>query len=431
MYDEKKHKKNLIWNKLKKTVVFCRDQIKSKKNQNSLITFYDLALFFLWVVPALFFVITFRIIKPWVIIRIRQMYSERIGHFALNTEIYLCEKDIGINTPRQHFLDIWYYNGFVCNIQLQKMWNRILKIWPTHLSLLIVLMNSPLHDAKLFTIPWRSNQDRDINNTLARVPPHVSFTQDENEFGRIALESMGVPKDSLFICFVGRDNNYLKLITPKLDTGYHDYRNMDIDNYIIAAEEMSNRGYYSIRMGSSVQKSLASNNPRIIDYATNGQRSDFMDIFLGSECHFFISVGTGIAAIPAIFRRPILYVNLVPLEYALSWDDDSLFIPKKYWLDNEQRYMSFREIIESGAGRYLYSQQYIDHGITLIENTPEEIREVTIEMEERLKGIWLTTDEDESLQRRFRSLYKPSELHGKIYSRIGAAFLRKYRALLE
>jgi putative glycosyltransferase (TIGR04372 family) len=311
------------------------------------------------------------------------------------------------------------------------MWNGVLKIWPTHLSLLIVLISSPLPDNKLYTIAWRSNQDRDIYNVLARVPPHLSFTQDENEFGKIALESMGVPSDSLFICFVGRDDNYLKLINSNLDTSYHDYRNTDIDNYILMAEEMGHRGFYSIRMGSSVQKSLTSDNPKIIDYATNGQRSDFMDIYLGAKCHFFISVGTGVASIPAIFRRPIIFVNLVPLEYAASWDNDGLFIPKKYWLDKKQRFMSFSEIIESGAGRYLYSQQYIDHGITLIENTPEEILEVTIEMEERLKGTWVTTEEDEDLQRKFWSLYPPSELHGKIYSRIGAAFLRKYQTLLE
>ena len=46
-----------------------------------------------------------------------------------------------------------------------------------------------------------------------------------------------------------------------------------------------------------------------------GQRSDFMDIYFGAKCHFFIGVGTGIDAIPDIFRRPILYVNVVPLEH--------------------------------------------------------------------------------------------------------------------
>lgn len=388
-----------------------------------------LLLYFLWLIPALFFVILFRLIRPWVIIRLRHLVQSRIGHFAANTEIYLCEKDLGINIPNQRFIDIWcYYNGYVCNMQLKKMWNRVLKIWPTHLSFLIVLINSKLPDGELFTIS--NGHDRDINNVLKLVPPHISFTQDEEEFGRIRLESMGVFPGSLFICFIGRDPNYLKSIYAH-DTSYHDYRNTDIKNYLPAVEEMVYRGYYAIRMGSAITEPFVSNNPRIIDYATNGQRSDFMDIYLGAKCHFFISVGTGIDSIADIFRRPILYVNLGPLEYAASWGEESIFIPKKHWLNTEHRFMSFREIIESGAGRFTSTYQYTDMGITLIENTPDEIREVTIEMEERLKGTWVTTKEDEDLQRKFWSLYKSSELHGKIYSRIGADFIKKYKALLE
>ncbi|MFA4849316.1 MAG: TIGR04372 family glycosyltransferase [Methanoregula sp.] len=414
-----------------KTTVSIRKQIQKKFHTDGLSAIYHLAFSLLCGILALFFAILFRLLKPLVIIRIRCLYSERIGHFAANTEIYLCEKDRGINIPNQRFVDIWYYNSCECNMQLKKMWNRILKIWPSRLSLLIVLINSHLPDGELFTIPWRGNQDRDVNNVLEFVPPHLSFTQDEEEFGRITLDSMGLSSHDLFVCFIGRDPNYLKLINSNLDTSYHDYRNIDINNYIPAAEEMVNRGYYAIRMGLEVANALASNNPGIIDYATNGQRSDFMDIYLGAKCHFFISVGTGVDNIAGIFRRPILFVNYAPLEYVPSWDKNNIFIPKKHWLDKEQRLMSFREIIESGAGRFLCTNQYLEMGITLIENTPEEIREVAIEMEERLKGIWVTTEEDEELQRRFWSLYKPSELHGKIYSRIGAAFVRKYQTLLD
>ena len=52
-------------------------------------------------------------------------------------------------------------------------------------------------------------------------------------------------------------------------------------------------------------------------------------------------------------------------------------------------------------------------------------------MEERFNGTWVTTEEDEDLQRKFWDLYKSSELHEKIYPRIGAAFLMKYNALLD
>ena len=52
-------------------------------------------------------------------------------------------------------------------------------------------------------------------------------------------------------------------------------------------------------------------------------------------------------------------------------------------------------------------------------------------MDERLKGTWQTTEEDEELQQRFWSLFKPSELNQVFLSRIGAEFLRQNRELLD
>ena len=56
---------------------------------------------------------------------------------------------------------------------------------------------------------------------------------------------------------------------------------------------------------------------------------------------------------------------------------------------------------------------------------------LAIEMEDRLSGTWRASDEDEELQQRFWSLYRPSELNGVFLSRIGAEFLRQNRELLD
>lgn len=233
LISEKKYIYGINWYNLEKTIEIIQRFIKKSKNEKIIIIYQSLP-YFLWFIPALFFVILFRLFKPWVIIRIRQLRHDRIGHFAANTEVYLCEKDMGFNNPNQHFLDIWYYNGIICNMQLQKMWNRVLKIWPTYISSLIVMINSRLPDGELYTIPWRHEQSRDINNVLELVPPHLSFTKDEEEWGRIKLESMGVLPGSLFICFVGRDSKYLQLTQPNINFDYHDYRNTDVKNYLFA-----------------------------------------------------------------------------------------------------------------------------------------------------------------------------------------------------
>ena len=146
----------------------------------------------------------------------------------------------------------------------------------------------------------------------------------------------------------------------------------------------------------------------------------------------------------------MVLVNSIPLEYTHSWGSKFIIIFKKLWLKKERRFMTFREILESGAGRFHRTQQYEQAGIEVIENTPEEIRDVTIEMDERLKGTWQTTEEDEDLQQRFclimktygrlgligtgrhsHSVMKSNRYLRVINTRIGRDFLRQNKDLLE
>ena len=77
-----------------------------------------------------------------------------------------------------------------------------------------------------------------------------------------------------------------------------------------------------------------------------------------------------------------------------------------------------------------FTQEFQQRGIELIKNTPEEIVDVAIEMDERLKETWKTTEEDEDLQQRFWNLYGPNKLKSPSF-RMDAEFLRQNRGLLE
>ena len=64
-----------------------------------------------------------------------------------------------------------------------------------------------------------------------------------------------------------------------------------------------------------------------------------------------------------------------------------------------------------------------DLQIKFIDNTPEEIKEVTFEMNERLNNNWQTNEDDESLQKKFCDLLGKDYV--KSYNlRIGQHFLR-------
>ena len=382
---------------------------------------------FVLVLSAAPLLVVMRVLRPLVVIRFGPFRSERIGHFAANTEVYLCERDAGMH-GRWTF-DIFYHTSPICNHQLKKMWDRTLHVYhfaPLTGSLYWINRLLPRGHA----IPWRSNQNRDIHGLLARTRPHLSFTPEEERLGCEALQELGIPAGSPFVCVHSRDSSYLDKIFPNYDWRSHDYRDSNIKNFTPAAEELVDLGYFAVRMGAIVKESLTITNPMIIDYATKG-RTEFLDIFLGAKCHFYIGDSCGINAIPMIFRRSLATVNVIPLERAPTWGPNDLFIPKKLWLRREHRFLTFREILDLEAGRFLESEKYKRLGIEVAENTPEEITALVIEMDERLKGTWKTTEEDEGLQRRFRSLFKPSELNGVFLSHIGTQFLRQNRELLD
>lgn len=368
-------------------------------------------------------------ISPLILVRFGRMHSRAIGHFAINPEIYLCERDAGMHGQRG--VDVFYLPTQPPNRQLEKMWRRTIHMtnFPFFVGL-VDRLSQWLPGGKRHAVPWRRGGDRDIYGVLARSAPHLSFIPSEDRRAGLALEALGLPKDAPFICFSARDSAYKKVNYPDKDWGYHDYRNADIRNYVPAAGEMASRGYFAIRMGATVESSLDTTNPMIIDYASSG-RSDFLDIYLLAQCRFFLSSGAGLASVSQTFRRPVAWANYIPLEYAPSWGPNDVFIPKKLWLSAEQRFMSFREIIESGAGRLSHTDEYRRLGIHFVENTPEEITDLAIEMHERLEGRWRTTEEDEVLQRKFRCLFKPSALNRVFESHIGAEFLRQHRELLD
>ena len=390
--------------------------------------------------PAVPAVLIIRMIRPWFLVRWGGLVSSRIGHFAANTEMYLCERDAGINVPKQRYLDLFYmaYRP-ICNQQLTTMWKRVLRVWPSWILASISRANWLLPGGAVHEIGNNTQHDRDVHNLLDRFPPHLEFTPEEEARGEVGLRAMGIPPDTPFICLIVRDSAYLAKHIPGFDFGYLNYRDSDIQNYALAAEELADRGYFVIRMGAKVNEAMKITHPRVIDYATNGMRSDFMDIYLGANCEFCVTTSTGWDAVPYIFRRPMVITNYVPLGYAVSFNHNNLLTTRIHRFASERRNLTLSEIFTLGLGPWMNTSDYESKGVELIENTPEEIRDVVIEMAERLNGTWQPNEDDEALQRRFWEIF-PTDLvdatqgrplHGEIRARFGANFLRNNRDWLK
>ena len=374
-----------------------------------------------------------RLIRPIIFVRFGSLYAHRIGPLISLPGLYLCEKDHNIQP--QNSLDIFHDGyGQVCNHHLLKMWKRVFVARRR-----VLLANGIVKDffqlAKRFSfagdhIISTTKDGCDVLGLIEKSDIYLKFTEKEVSQAKLGLEKMSIKEGSPYVCMLNRDQRYLNETFPETNWDYHSFRNCNIENYVSAVKELTKRGYYVIRMGTMVGNLMNINNPKFIEYAGRGFRTELLDIYLAANCYFFIGCGSGFDAVPWFFKRPEVYVNISDFEQTLSWLSNCVSIFKKFWLRKKRRFMTVEEIINSGAGRYLHTEKYENMGIELIENTPEEILDVVEEMDQRLKGTWQMTEEDEELQMRFWSYFNSSGSPGVIRSRIGAKFLRQNKELL-
>ena len=101
--------------------------------------------------------------------------------------------------------------------------------------------------------------------------------------------------------------------------------------------------------------------------------------------------------------------------------------------------LSISEIFYSNVSASLKSEEYDFNNIELEENEPEEIRDLVIEMDERLKGSWKEDSEDLLLQKNFWEIFEKNmknlnyyePLHGKIKAKFCSKYLKQNKNLIS
>jgi putative glycosyltransferase (TIGR04372 family) len=382
--------------------------------------------------------VAIRLAKP---IKIFMFPVDRIGHTATCIDQFLRRFELGIMKK-----DNTLYVGFVTtrpvNEQFLRMYKREMKNRGFFVFDVVLLrrMDRTFFHYVVTSIVVRKSAfyqklpGTDRSNELHefdKTRQILSFTPAEEETGKAILKKMGIGEEDWYICFHSRDSKYLGAVYQKINLDYHNYRDCNVENYMSAAEYITSRGGAAVRVGHVVAKRLpVPHNSKIIDYSLH-YRTDFGDVYLPAKCKFFLANTTGLFLVSTVFGVPVALANFIPLEYIFWMRRGDLFIPKKIKSIKEKRLLTFREMLELGTGRYLESEKFQKAGLEVIENTAEEILDLTREMNERIDGTWMVKDGDEELHIRFRSIFKPNHLCYGFSGQIGTAFLRKNKFLLE
>lgn len=198
--------------------------------------------------------------------------------------------------------------------------------------------------------------------------PLLEISNFDLERGLKILQSWSVPENAWFVCLHVREGD-----TSVRSAG----PDSDILSYIEAIESITSRGGWVVRMGHKGMSKLPPL-PNVVDYANTEFKSDWMDVFLWSNCKFFIGTSSGPYWIPPTFGKPVLLTNATGIGIN-AYLRGSLMIPKLYWSKKKERLLTFKEMLDCPVG-WAVSKIYPDLDGYLVDNTPEEIKLAVIEM---------------------------------------------------
>lgn len=352
---------------------------------------------------------------------------ERIGHLALETDLWLKELILqgdqgghfGLIMSRekaanQHLLN-YLEKYFEFNIP-QPQWDALVQYLPQFEALMSIRHDygvAYLETASLYRI-YKEWGDR---------PSLFKLTDEDKAYGWSRLSRWGLKEGDWFVCFHNREEGY----APH-DDKYHTYRNAPIESLYPAMREVVARGGWVIRVGDPSMTPLPKME-RVIDYVHTPDKGARMDVFLCGAARFFVGNTSGIFIVSTIFGVPVAGANFAPIS-ALQYTHRDVGMPKLLYSEKEKRLLSFQESLDSEWANLRYTVNFEEGGIRVVDNTDDEILGLTIEMLERADGTCVYTEEDERLHAAFMSLFKPGHYGYGSAARTSRYFLNKHRALL-
>jgi len=359
-------------------------------------------------------------------IKTPHFWVEKIGHLAADPDSFLKEHYL-LNGSFPKCVLIAPKNN-VANSVMIEYWKKYFLIIqnPFLCKLIAPLSFHPLikKDEK-YSFTWGTASTFSINTKWEGKDALLKIKEKDHISGRKILMKMGLQESDWFVCIHIRSAGY----DDPEESHIHTFRNPTNESYLSAIQFIIDQGGKCIRMGDKTMTPMAPMEG-LIDYAVSSNKSAFMDIFLTSECLFFLGSASGLSEVANVFGTPTALANLAPLSNCGKTFKD-LSIPMLYSKTSNNDYFSFPQIMSSEMGNLRRTEEFENAGVTLIHNTSDEIKDLAIEQFQRVTNTFILNKENETLQQQFKDLFKQGHYSFGYSSRIGEKFLKKHSDLFN
>lgn len=354
------------------------------------------------------------------------VFTDRIGHLALEPDCLLKEQALGLIPKRRWF--VLAPPGRVSNQHLLQYWKPLIRVFEDPVACFILSSISRFglmrYDIRHYILAAnKAHTAYRIYSQWGKRQPLIKLTPSDEEWSAQVLPRMGLPEGAWFVCVHVREGGF-----SPIDEEIHAHRNGSIEAVIPAIQEITRRGGWVIRIGDPTMKQLPPL-PHVIDYAHHSMKCERLDVILCAKARLLLGNTSGITLVGTLFGVPCALANVIPIS-TLWFGDSDISIQKLLWSEQHGRLLRFDEAMASPASEYRYAALYQQAGLVVVENSDEEIRDLVIEMFDRLDGKFVVNSEDRDLARHYRSLIHES--HCSFHSRasVSTLFLRRHAELL-
>jgi putative glycosyltransferase (TIGR04372 family) len=308
-------------------------------------------------------------------IRLFSNHFTPIGHTAI-IEIYIKAEILGI-IPKKTNIILGDTEAFA-NPALVRYWEGYCAIISNNKIIDQLSTINDLVEEDLSTVFCKNGVTSDFLRFAMEVqlkwekrdrPNLFTLTAEHLDMGYEYLRKQGMPSDAWFCGLHVREGS------DKL----RNVRNADINTYDLVIKTIADHGGWVVRMGETKWSKFTTTHPNVIDYAHSNVKLDALDVFILAEGRFFLGTGSGPAAVPSLFGKPVCYANWGPLLHR-QWGNRDLLLPKQYWCTTEQRFLTAIERLSLKFGTTESSDALHNLDIKVIDNSPEELRDLVLEI---------------------------------------------------
>ena len=388
--------------------------------------------------PIIFLILFLRIFFK---IKIIEIETRAIGHYALQIEIFLCE--ILNKIHNQNNIYFAFRNKVVANKYLYNKYKKNFIILPRIiLEPIFLFFNHKLIYnllGKKFTSAYRHwtknyTQDKpfqyvDIYNVLPKTPPTIKFNKNEINFGKNLLKKINLNEEDKYVCLHLRTPHYY-YNRKVLNKFKYSMRDSKKENYFKTVNYLAKKSIKTVLIGEDIQNSRKDN--KIIYYNKSDIKNDFLDIYLLYGCKYLIGSSSGMSVSANIFRKKIVFVNIAEI-HRINMDENiykPIILLKKFKSLETGEYISYPRVLEKKLSTIQHLDDLNKLGYDVEDNSEEEMLKACEEMEHHLeKKEYLNYDS--YLEKKFNKIllkYNGSALQ---HSKISFSFLKKNSDLLE